>query len=263
MAESININDVPVLQNPTANTKLVGVENGQWAQVPASSLGGNTEPGIVIPTLTLQIVKEDVSSLMHPNIGRPRGAIVVRLNYPANAAFLQHNPRIVMLRQSGNRAAGRGKKSDGTFKFYRMKSKKFAYTRRREFLNNKWIEHRYWEFPFGSPDMQHLNEDLHEFCLMNPGSPEFYFTPQMYCEYFCSTIAPGNGIFFEHLRRGGLKPNKMQHGGTSGYSYASAIIGFQLMTDAGRSNIVFVKLKLINQASDSTYIFNKSWSILP
>ncbi|MDR1346958.1 MAG: hypothetical protein LBJ63_00790, partial [Prevotellaceae bacterium] len=51
MAEqAINVNSVPT-QNPTANTKLVGVENGNWVQVPASNVGGS---GIMIPELILK-----------------------------------------------------------------------------------------------------------------------------------------------------------------------------------------------------------------
>jgi hypothetical protein len=274
MPESIQITDVPA-QNMNAQTRLVGEQGGAFVRVEPQSLNA-----VFIPDLRLQIIKADIVG----NNGkfRPKNSILVKLEYPADAAFLQYNPRIVLLRQSGNRVKERRYGANnapspeliGTVWGYRQMTRKYAYTRP---ASNSLA--RYFSFPIGSPDMQrHGNET--SFVLMEEYDPgdannNVYFTVDRYLAHFAD-IEINEPPTYSHvrLRRGGLglrkfrfKNGEAPEAGMN--NYVSANIGFQLVTDAGKSNIVYVKVKIfykeVRTSGNSGWQFRvvKTWSLLP
>lgn len=276
MPESIQVAAVPA-QNMDGQTHLVGERDGAFVRVAPQSLNA-----VFIPDLRLQIIKADIVG----NNGkfRPKNSILVKLEYPADALFLQYNPRIVLLRQSGNNSLKRYYNENtaptpdlvGTVRGYRQRTRKYAYTRPVEGVGLIGGDSRYFAFPFGSPDMQRYGNAT-SFVLMEKYAPadatqNVYFTVDRYLAHFADiTVNEAPALSSVNLRRGGLAKRRFtfidgQPYNGYGRPYASANIGFQLVTDAGKSNIVYVKVRVLCQLVDvvqNEWNVVKSWSLMP
>jgi hypothetical protein len=193
------------------------------------------------------------------------------MNYPPDAEFLNYNPRIVLLRQSGNTSFIRyiGGVESGS----RQTTKRFAYT--------KYADGNSVEFLLESPCAQRFG-NYYSFCLMttdNNGDFENYYTIDEYIRRYASVKSIGgnggglimltaekggitlpgvNGITEVRLKRGGLPARKFTFvsGNLSeaGGNYASTVIGFQLVTDAGCSNIVYLNAEYVKLAEERLII---------
>jgi hypothetical protein len=188
------------------------------------------------------------------------------MEFPSDAAFLRHNPRIVLLRQSGNL-----NNMHGNDNRMRQKIKRYAYTRKL-IDDNKQLP--YYDFIFPSlehdpdrPDVLRAGNNF-QFCLYDAFNDEM-FTPDVYFNHFGETRTDSaSGVIFKTIKRGGIKGRHVTYhptNGKIGTGYASSMLGFQLITDAGKSNIVYVKFKLIVlkpvQAGGQYYTV-ATWSIV-
>jgi hypothetical protein len=267
MAEqAINVNNVPV-GNPTANTKLVGVENGAWLQVPAASIKGNYQA----PQINLAVIKEDVWSNYGNVLVRSRGSLLVSIRFKSIAEyyeFMQTSPQIVMLRQSGNSNNWHGMTDHRA----RQKTKRFAYTRKRLSATNQLNYYPFYVPQINRSDAWYdYDSNIFSFILRDGYANDEPFTYQHYFNQFCHKEENGNIVAIT-IRRGGIQSRKAiynkQTGGITPNNknmYASSLLGFQLFSGDARSNIVYVKFKVIVYYNNTSHLYDdiRTWSILP
>lgn len=205
---------------------------------------------VYIPHISLAILKKESESTNNQFL-RPKNGIIVSMNFSQNADFLNYNPRIVLLRQSGSRTQF----VNGSIR-NRQATKRFAYTKDGSGNNIS--------FPLQSPCAQRFGNRF-SFCLSEYNGQVFtgYYTANEYCAHYAYVVDILPGIKQVRLTRGGIGSRRFSYSvGEFPYpgSYASVVIGFQLVTDAGCSNIVYVKVKAIyTQLKQLIY----TWSLLP
>jgi hypothetical protein len=261
MAEqAININSVPII-TPDNNTYLAGVKDGNWGRIQAANIVSEFK---AIPDINLSVMKNTVGA-------RTKNSILASMRFPSQAAyleFLQQNPRFVLIRQTGNMNNSHGH----TDARPRQKTKRFGYTRL-TLPNDTQQEFKFVcpvaNQPTGSRADVIWMDGIYSLLMVEVHTSQ-KFTPERYFSYFGSQTVYNNGDIALRIRRGGIKSRNLYYHPdtgvpTGGRKYASSLIGFQLISNNGRSNIVYVKFKIIILFNKTTnkYYHVYTWSVLP